>query len=308
MKKRLRSHHAAGAVGLVLLIALLGACAAGEKSTEAETAAPPVTQSAAPAEAETTSRQTPAPTEPETSAAPTSAAPVSYDWTVGSYKLAEGTAEENEVIVYTSVNPGPVIYIVGGIHGDELAGWHAANRLKDQLRPICGTVYILSPANRSGAAAETRTVTGSGDLNRAFPGDSESEDAALRIAASIFADVARVQPDFVLDLHEARVELGGGSTHKGLANTLIYTDDSKISDLLFEFLLKNSAGELCSGSFALTVPGVAGSFNRVVTDSLGIPVVTTETWRKNELEDRIADQTAIIRFCLEYYGVIAPQE
>ena len=226
--------------------------------------------------------------------------------TVTRYKIGEGTAEENEVVKIVSENPGPAVYIVGGIHGDELAGWNTANRLKDELKITAGTVYILSPANLSGAAAETRYVTDSGDLNRAFPGDISSDDAAQRIAAVIFGDIRDKMPDLLLDLHEARYVVGGEKPG-GLANCLIYTDDTKIADLLFEFVEKNDAGELCSEKFALTVPGKTGSINRNVTDLLGIPSITTETMRGKDLELRIADQTAIVHFCLAYYGMMDPE-
>ena len=49
--------------------------------------------------------------------------------TVSRYKIGEGTTEENEVVKIVSENPGPTVYIVGGIHGDELAGWNTANYL-----------------------------------------------------------------------------------------------------------------------------------------------------------------------------------
>ena len=205
-----------------------------------------------------------------------------------------------------SENPGPTVYIVGGIHGDELAGWNTANRLKDTLKIKAGTVYILSPANLSGAAAETRFVTGSGDLNRAFPGDINSDDAAHRIAYVIFNEIKDKMPDLLLDLHEARYVVGGEKSG-GLANCLIYTDDTKIADLLFEFVIRNDAGELCSEKFALTVPGKTGSINRNVTDLLGIPSITTETIRGKDLELRIADQMEIVHFCLAWYGMEDPE-
>ena len=218
----------------------------------------------------------------------------------------EGTVEENTVVCIDSGLPGPCVYIVGGIHGDELAGWQAAERLKTELQPTCGKVYILSPVNRSGAAAETRFVVNSGDMNRVFPGDHNSKDMATRIAAALTDEIKRTEPDLILDLHEAKFELGTGSTYAGLANTLIFTDDSKIAEMLFDFTLANEAGLLLDRTFALTSPGITGSFNRVTTDQLGFPVITTETWRKLDLEHRIEQQLDIVHFCLEYYGMIDP--
>lgn len=271
-------------------------------SKESETA-PQTEPESAVLTTEAPSAETTAPAE-TTQASGTTAAPPAQ--TLSRYKIGEGTEEENEVVKIVSENPGPTVYIVGGIHGDELAGWNAANRLKDELKITAGTVYILSPANLSGAEAETRFVTGSGDLNRAFPGDASSDDAAHRIAAVIFSEIKDKAPDLLLDLHEARYEVGGEKPG-GLANCLIYTDDTKIADLLFTFVEKNDAGELCSEKFALTVPGKTGSINRNVTDLLGIPSITTETIRGKDLELRVKDQIDIVHFCLAYYGMMDPE-
>lgn len=40
---------------------------------------------------------------------------------VSTYKLAEGTDIENEVTVLQGEEEGPTIYIVAGVHGDEIA-------------------------------------------------------------------------------------------------------------------------------------------------------------------------------------------
>ena len=308
------------ACAAILLAALCAACGAAEKESgegspapestvTAETTLPADTETAAPESREEKTEApvtTAAETATETETEPATEAPAETAEEViltrSSYRIAEGTAEENEVIVISSNLPGPAIYIVGGIHGDELAGWHTANRLKDELQIRCGTVYILSPANQSGAAAEQRFVVDSGDLNRVFPGDAESEDIATRIAASIFGDIKDKMPDLLLDLHEARLVVGGENP-AGLANCLIYTDDTKIRDILFDFMIMNDAGGICSARFALTTPGKTGSINRVVTDTLGIPSVTTETHRKSDLEVRIADQLEIVYYFLKCYGM-----
>ena len=46
-----------------------------------------------------------------------------YPTQVSTYKLAEGTDIENEVTVLQGEEEGPTIYIVAGVHGDEIAGW-----------------------------------------------------------------------------------------------------------------------------------------------------------------------------------------
>ena len=123
---------------------------------------------------------------------------------VSTYKLAEGTDIENEVTVLQGEEEGPTIYIVAGVHGDEIAGWMTGNLVK-KIGIRAGTVHILSPANRWGAEADPRVryVTEQEDLNRSFPGDPEG-NMAQRVADSIYQDIQRVDPVFLFDLHEAR--------------------------------------------------------------------------------------------------------
>ena len=105
---------------------------------------------------------------------------------VSTYKLAEGTDIENEVTVLQGEEEGPTIYIVAGVHGDEIAGWMTGNLVK-KIGIRAGTVHILSPANRWGAEADPRVryVTEQEDLNRSFPGDPEG-NMAQRVADSIY--------------------------------------------------------------------------------------------------------------------------
>lgn len=78
-----------------------------------------------------------------------------YPTRVSTYKLAEGTDIENEVTVLQGEEEGPTIYIVAGVHGDEIAGWMTGNLVK-KIGIRAGTVHILSPANRWGAEADPR--------------------------------------------------------------------------------------------------------------------------------------------------------
>ena len=223
---------------------------------------------------------------------------------VTTYPFMAGTVEENVITVIDSGVDGPTVFIAAGIHGDEVAAWMAGDKLEEELQIARGKVYILSPVNLSGSLAETRFVGNSGDMNRVFPGDANSTDMATLIAAALFHEIETIQPDLVLDLHEARVDLGGGSTGGGLANTLIFTHEEKLSEMMFDFTLANEAGQVLDRKFGLTSPGVTGSFNRVVSDRLDVPVITTETWRKLEIPNRIDQQIEIVNFCLNYLGMM----
>lgn len=56
----------------------------------------------------------------------------SCEQTVEKLPILPGEPEETELFVIHSGQPGPCIFVVGGIHGDETAGWMAAERLQNQ--------------------------------------------------------------------------------------------------------------------------------------------------------------------------------
>ena len=60
---------------------------------------------------------------------PTSRVEDQYQEGLTSWKILEDTLYETPVYVYKSHTPGPRVAIVGGIHGDEVAGWKCAESL-----------------------------------------------------------------------------------------------------------------------------------------------------------------------------------
>lgn len=217
-----------------------------------------------------------------------------------SYLIAEGTNAQNEVLVLKGAEPGPTIYLVAGIHGDEIAGWMTGNLMK-KVTIKAGALHILSPANRWGATAEPRTryVTENQDLNRSFPGSGDGT-FAQQVAASIYHDIEAVAPVFLLDLHEAR---SNRENSDFLGSSLIYTSLDNMSDMYLELLLATETEGFCSERFNFFAPGPVGSINNVVTTQLEIPTITLETYRGYPLERRIGDQLAITEFILQYYGL-----
>ena len=171
-----------------------------------------------------------------------------YPTQVSTYLLGEGTDIENEVNVLKGQEDGPTVYIVAGVHGDEIAGWMTGNLVK-KIGIKAGELHILAPANRWGASADPRTryVTGEQDLNRSFPGDPDGT-MAERVADSIYQDIAKVDPIFLFDLHEA---LANKSDRDFLGSSLIYTSLDKMSDMYMDLLMATETGDLCSARLNL---------------------------------------------------------
>lgn len=215
------------------------------------------------------------------------------------YLLCEGTLMEAQVVVLTAQQPGPAVYLVASVHGNEIAARSAADKLKN-MELESGTLYILSPANAHGVRNRSRYVVEEQDLNRAFPGDPGGTEAE-RLAHAIYADIRRVQPAIVLDLHEA---LAVGENKDFLGSSLIYTTLDGITELFLNLHGATQDRSLCSEPYSFLAPGPVGSINNAVASGLGVPVITVETYRAYVLERRVEDQLAVVGYVLRHYGLV----
>ena len=221
-----------------------------------------------------------------------------YSVEVSSYTIAQGTAAETTVWHIHSENEGPTVYISGGIHGDERAAWYAGVLMKD-CTISCGDLYVLSQANIIGANKVSRRVSGTDDPNRFFPGDPNGTLTQV-LDYAIFSDIQDKNPDLVLDLHEAIVV---SKSREFLGSTYIFTTLEDIDMLIFDLLAATEDGDICHNAFSATGPGPAGSLNSTVSNVLGVPVITVETFRGFDIYRRVYDQLDTIQFILEYYGM-----
>jgi glutamine amidotransferase PdxT len=120
--------------------------------------------------------------------------------------LGSGTTWETRWHVIESDQPGPTVLIVGGVHGNEPAGYRAAQQIVHW--PIVrGTLVVLPNVNRLGLAAdmrwspEFRNDRRKRDLNRNFPTKSHPE-VLTPLCQAIWKFVQQQEPDWVFDLHE----------------------------------------------------------------------------------------------------------
>ena len=215
-----------------------------------------------------------------------------------SYLLTPGADTETTVVKIVGKEPGPVVYVAAGIHGNERAAWYAGLMLQN-VTIKAGTLYVLAPANAQGARLNRRTV-GDEDPNRCFPGDVNGT-LAQRICYAIFHDIEEKQPEILLDLHEAIVYSAGRDF---LGSNLIYSSLTGMEDLFFDLLFDTQDGKVTSRPFNVNGPGPAGSMNRTVAEELGIPAITVETFRGFPMERRVSDQLKIVAYVLRYKGML----
>lgn len=115
-----------------------------------------------------------------------------------SYTVGEG-ANETVVRVIDSGRPGPTVLVVSGLHGNELAGFHAGHDIAD-WRIDRGTLVVVPEANPRAVRNGTRKVNGR-DLNAKFPVGERPTTAQARIVWRI---VGNHDPDIVVDLHSSQ--------------------------------------------------------------------------------------------------------
>jgi predicted deacylase len=97
-----------------------------------------------------------------------------------------------------SGKPGPVLMVLGGVHGNEPGGWLAAGEVSGWA-PATGGLIVLPRANEIAAANFVRTTDELGDLNRLYPGSPGSALPMERLAAEIVAVAREFNVDVVLD-------------------------------------------------------------------------------------------------------------
>lgn len=115
--------------------------------------------------------------------------------------LMEGTPYETPLYLIGTGEPGPVVLVLGGVHGDEPGGWLAAERVLN-MEFARGSLLVVPRANRQAILVGQRTTEALGDLNRLYPGDPEGLPMA-RMAFEITQLVREFRVDVVLDLHES---------------------------------------------------------------------------------------------------------
>ena len=99
--------------------------------------------------------------------------------------------------------PGPVMFLSGVIHGDEIQGVEIIRRIlvHPALERLRGTLLAVPIVNSFGFLNHTRYMPDRRDLNRSFPGSDRGSLASL-VADIFFREVVQ-RSQFGIDLHTA---------------------------------------------------------------------------------------------------------
>lgn len=115
--------------------------------------------------------------------------------------MMAGTRYATPVVVRQSGEPGPVVMVLGGVHGNEPGGWKAAEEMA-AWEVERGTLIVAPRINHLSAEEFVRTTPALGDLNRLYPGDPEGLPME-RMAHDIVQVARRFGVTHLFDLHES---------------------------------------------------------------------------------------------------------
>lgn len=118
-------------------------------------------------------------------------------------RLPTGSRLSMPVVVVNGRYPGPVVWLSGAIHGDELNGVEIVRRVLPRLdqRTLRGAVIAVPVVNVFGFVDQSRYLPDGRDLNRSFPGSSRGSMASQ--LASLFMNEVVTRSDLGIDLHTA---------------------------------------------------------------------------------------------------------
>ncbi|MDD2446324.1 MAG: succinylglutamate desuccinylase/aspartoacylase family protein [Tissierellia bacterium] len=189
------------------------------------------------------------------------------------------------------------VMIISGIHGNEIGGIKAAARIIE-VKPDWANFIIIPRSNTEAVRNEERNPYYMSDLNRAFPGKPNGTDTEV-MAYEIFKLVEKESPDIVMDLHEWERNYDEDSSF--LANGLILDlMDSKFMEITEkvydDYIIDNDSTKIMLDTSSLN-----GSFNKEVSDRLGIPVLTIESNMNDKLENRISFHLYVIERIINYF-------
>ena len=253
----------------------------------------------------------------------TSSDTIEINNTVETWKILEDSIYETTVYKFTSDVPGKKCVIVGGIHGDEVAGWKAALQLKDK-RDFVGEVLLIPQANilackreerYPGKVANAVAVAVNGvkyqDLNRNFPGDPNG-NVTKQIAHEISQTVIDFDPDVVIDLHESLRSSSSSYFEEGtssrLGDLLIY-GNSWTSLFTQTVIEEYNASYLKEGDYPFGTDTYApgNSFNqyfgKLYEERIVLTIETTRYFNATKPKDetrRIEQQLELVDLVLKY--------
>lgn len=140
-------------------------------------------------------------------------------------KLHTRNSIQVPIFIERADKDGPVLLLLGGVHGDEINGVEIVRRIiRSKINiPSRGTIICIPVFNIFGFLHLSRKFPDGRDLNRVFPGSS-SGSLASQFAHEFKKEIAPFI-DYVIDFH------AGGADRVNIAQTRCMLSDEKTLEL-----------------------------------------------------------------------------
>ncbi|WOD40016.1 succinylglutamate desuccinylase/aspartoacylase family protein [Nodosilinea sp. E11] len=191
---------------------------------------------------------------------------------------------------------GPCIALVAGVHGDEVSGIDAVQRVMAQIDPAAMTGTVIAVLGVSRPALEyTRSLWPSAqqggvgiDMNRVWPGDEAADNAAARHAGLLWHRLFMPNVEAVLDYHTITT---------GSAFTVFLFADMRQPAV-------RQMAELFPVEHIKDDPGLGGTLETAFIEA-GIPALTIEIGEGRRFEpNKIALAVEGSLNVLKHYGMV----
>lgn len=199
--------------------------------------------------------------------------------------------------VKVGAEAGPTLLVMGGMHGDEPAGYLAAEQLLtwDIKR---GTLVVVPRAHRLAIEKGERGYPG--NMNAMFPGDA-SGDLMHRLAAALWELVKLTKPDLFLTLHES-VGFHRDDPER-FGQTLTY-DFDRFTPLMQSVLDRvNPDLPEAREQFLLFVKPYRTCPTYCAGKWLNLPATSIETCRQLPVETRVRHQLLMVMGFMDHLGM-----
>lgn len=199
--------------------------------------------------------------------------------------ISAGTKYATPLYIISSGKPGPVVMVVGGVHGNETAGYRAAAQVKN-FTVKSGTLLVIPNANKRADERGVRYISGEGDLNRAFPTTSRGSGKNT-LARDIYQTVRSYNVDWLIDMHEG-YDYSVSRANTSVGQTIIYYPSGNAGS--FATQMANTLNQNISSSslrFKLLRYPITGSLARSSAQFLGAKSMIVETCSKASLSTRV---------------------
>ena len=215
------------------------------------------------------------------------------------FPIQAGTRWETSGCIADSGVEGPVVLILGGVHGNEPAGAEAAARICS-FSPLRGKIVVVPRINPLGLDRNIRYLPEIGDMNRVYPPSGDNTPAE-KLGSEIIGLMERYKISMLIDLHEARTFHRMDKT--SLGQTLLFAENSVSATLAMDAVDTVNKG-INDGVKKFTLVGhpIPESSAWYAGKVFGIAAFTVETSSKQTLEERTAQHLAMVHALLTAGG------